>query len=148
MCFLNFKANSSFILLFFLLAFHGKLVSQHLDFCGFEHKRHQKLLDPNFKTKADAIEYEIQKFSASNNVKSSHQIYKIPVVVHVLHLGEAIGVSHNISDAQIQSAISNLNQTYRGQTPTSPIDFEIIPVVISMIKKAKFIANTIQSKFF
>ena len=125
MCFLNFKAIYSFILLFFLLAFQEALISQHSDFCGFEHKRHQKLLDPNFKTKADAIEHEIQKFSTSNNIKSSHQVYKIPVVVHVLHLGEAIGVSHNISDAQIQSAISNLNQTYRGQTPTSPIDFEI-----------------------
>ena len=113
------------LILLISFCFQRQLISQHSNFCGFDHKRQEKLLDPNFKAKADAIENEIQKFRPSNNLKSSHQIFKIPVVVHVLHLGEAIGVSHNISDAQIQSAISNLNQTYRGLTPASPIDFEI-----------------------
>lgn len=39
--------------------------------------------------------------------------YTIPVVVHVIHLGEAVGTGTNISDAQIQSAIDNLNDAYR-----------------------------------
>ena len=52
-------------------------------------------------------------------------VYNIPVVVHVLHLGEAVGTGTNISDAQIQSAITNLNDVYRGNTANSPIDFEI-----------------------
>jgi hypothetical protein len=39
-------------------------------------------------------------------------IYQIPVVVHVIHSGEAIGTGRNISDAQILSQISVLNRDY------------------------------------
>ncbi len=37
----------------------------------------------------------------------------IPVVVHVIHNGENLGVGANISDAQIQSQIEVLNQDFR-----------------------------------
>jgi hypothetical protein len=37
----------------------------------------------------------------------------IPVVVHILHGGEAIGVGRNISVAQIQSQIDVLNEDFR-----------------------------------
>jgi hypothetical protein len=37
----------------------------------------------------------------------------IPVVVHVLHNGEPVGVGNNISDAQIQSQIDVLNEDFR-----------------------------------
>jgi len=37
----------------------------------------------------------------------------IPIVVHVLHRGEAIGVGRNITDAQIQSQIDVLNEDFR-----------------------------------
>lgn len=40
-------------------------------------------------------------------------IITIPVVVHVLHRGEAIGTGRNISLAQIQSQIDVLNEDYR-----------------------------------
>lgn len=39
-------------------------------------------------------------------------IITIPVVVHVLHRGEAIGTGRNISDAQIQSQIDVLNEDF------------------------------------
>src|SRR5687768_12248025 len=35
--------------------------------------------------------------------------FKIPVVVHVIHNGEAVGMGTNISDAQIASQIKVLN---------------------------------------
>lgn len=38
--------------------------------------------------------------------------YTIPVVVHVIHLGEAVGTGTNISDAQIQGAINGLNDRF------------------------------------
>lgn len=41
------------------------------------------------------------------------EIYLIPVVVHVIHNGEAIGTGSNISDAQILSQIQVLNEDYR-----------------------------------
>ncbi len=37
----------------------------------------------------------------------------VPIVVHVLHRGEAIGAGRNISDLQIQSQIDVLNQDFR-----------------------------------
>jgi hypothetical protein len=40
-------------------------------------------------------------------------VITIPVVVHVIHNGENIGVGANISDAQIQSQIDILNQDFR-----------------------------------
>lgn len=42
------------------------------------------------------------------------QILTIPIVVHVVHLGEAIGVETNISDEQILSMVDNLNHRFRG----------------------------------
>lgn len=38
--------------------------------------------------------------------------YKIPVVVHIIHNGEALGVGRNIPDAQIFSQIDVLNQDF------------------------------------
>lgn len=40
-------------------------------------------------------------------------IITIPVVVHVIHNGEAIGAGTNIADAQIQSQIDVLNEDFR-----------------------------------
>ncbi|MDX2302431.1 MAG: zinc metalloprotease [Microscillaceae bacterium] len=40
-------------------------------------------------------------------------IYRIPVVVHVVHNGEAIGTGANISEAQVQSQIEVLNEDFR-----------------------------------
>src|SRR5690606_22397748 len=39
--------------------------------------------------------------------------YKIPVVVHVIHNGEAVGVGRNISDAQILSQLEVLNNDFK-----------------------------------
>jgi len=42
------------------------------------------------------------------------QVLTIPVVFHILHLGESIGEETNISDEQIFSCIENLNHRFRG----------------------------------
>ena len=42
------------------------------------------------------------------------QVLTIPVVFHILNLGEAIGEGTNISDEQILSCIRNLNERFRG----------------------------------
>jgi len=46
------------------------------------------------------------------------EIITIPVVVHVIHNGDAIGVNENISDAQVLSQITVLNQDYRRMVGT------------------------------
>ena len=44
------------------------------------------------------------------------QVLTIPVVVHVLHLGEEVGEGTNISDEQVFSCIENLNHRFRADT--------------------------------
>ncbi|MFM7813708.1 MAG: M43 family zinc metalloprotease, partial [Flavobacteriales bacterium] len=43
----------------------------------------------------------------------TNDIYNLPVVVHVIHNGEAYGTGVNITDEQIQSAITALNNDFR-----------------------------------
>ncbi len=45
--------------------------------------------------------------------RGQRNIIVIPVVVHVLHNGEAVGTGKNISDAQILSQITVLNEDYQ-----------------------------------
>jgi hypothetical protein len=47
------------------------------------------------------------------------EVYTIPVVVHVIHNGEAYGTGTNITDQQIFSAIAALNEDYRRMTGTN-----------------------------
>lgn len=44
------------------------------------------------------------------------KIYRIPVVVHVVHNGEPVGTGPNISEAQVRSQIEVLNEDYRRKT--------------------------------
>jgi len=43
----------------------------------------------------------------------TYEVIRIPTIVHVIHNGEAVGVGSNISNAQIQSQITVLNQDFR-----------------------------------
>ena len=50
---------------------------------------------------------------AKANSKTAATVITIPVVVHVVHSGQAIGTAPNTTDAQIQSQITVLNQDFR-----------------------------------
>ncbi|MCC6461041.1 MAG: hypothetical protein IT260_11260, partial [Saprospiraceae bacterium] len=50
---------------------------------------------------------------------SGHAVITIPVVVHVIHNGEAVGVGSNISEEQILSQIEVLNADFRHVNPDS-----------------------------
>jgi len=57
-------------------------------------------------------------------------IITIPIIVHVVHNGEAVGTGRNISQAQVQSQIITLNEDFRRQTGTrgfndSPVGADI-----------------------
>ena len=53
----------------------------------------------------------------ANPVHTLSGPYQIPVVVHVIHTGGAIGSIYNPTDAQIIDAISYLNEVYNGTYP-------------------------------
>ena len=108
-------------LLFFLSFFFS--FSQE---CGFDSEQNKRRQNPEFLRQLEQSEDKIQNFIESEDMLNRMGgVLTIPVVVHVLHLGEAVGTGTNIADAQIQSSIDNLNDFYRGLTPASPLDFEI-----------------------
>lgn len=55
----------------------------------------------------------------SGMVPKSDEILTIPVVVHIIHDGDALGTGSNISDEQIWSAINGLNEDFRKMAGTN-----------------------------
>lgn len=62
---------------------------------------------------------KIQEGKLERDTKSGNAVYMIPVVVHVIHDGDAIGSNENISLARIQSQIRVLNEDF-GSLPGTP----------------------------
>ena len=54
----------------------------------------------------------------SFGTENTNEVYVIPVVVHVIHSGQAIGVNQNISDVRVLSQITVLNEDYRKKVGT------------------------------
>jgi Secretion system C-terminal sorting domain/Cleaved Adhesin Domain/Pregnancy-associated plasma protein-A len=50
--------------------------------------------------------------------RSIQAVYNIPVVIHIIHNGDAIGAGENITDAQAISQITALNQDFRRMAGT------------------------------
>jgi hypothetical protein len=53
------------------------------------------------------------------NTNSQAELLIIPTVVHVIHIGEPLGIGTNISEAQILSAIHALNEDFRKEVGTN-----------------------------
>ena len=60
---------------------------------------------------------EIQKQRAEGRLRLP-SVIRIPVVVHVIHNGDAVGTNENIADAQVLAQITVLNQDFRKMTGT------------------------------
>ncbi|MEO5594174.1 MAG: M43 family zinc metalloprotease [Chitinophagaceae bacterium] len=92
--------------------------------CGFD-VMHQRSMrdDPSYRNSVLANELKVQKYINEHKSALSRMslmngvLFNIPVVVHVVHTGGAIGTTYNPSDAQITGAISYLNQVYNGTYP-------------------------------
>jgi PKD repeat protein len=59
------------------------------------------------------ISAKMQEDAANHQGSRIKTVYNLPVVVHVIHNGTAVGSSMNISDAQVLSQIEALNEDYR-----------------------------------
>ena len=95
------------------------------------HTRHNTLLqtDPDYAARITANEAAIQNIIQNQSARSGSGVLTIPVVVHVIHTGQAVGTGANISMTQINSAIDALNDRFR-KTPgthgdASGVDVEI-----------------------
>lgn len=76
---------------------------------------HEKLMqnDPVYASRIIENEKKIRELADNPTRDTDGVILEIPVVVHVVHTGEAVGVGANISMTQVNSAIDNLNNRYR-----------------------------------
>lgn len=109
------KFFNSFLVLFLSVSFVG---AQDAYFCASDFAQDSYIKKhPEAKGSFVAAENLIQKnINQGFTFKSSEEIYKIPVVVHIMHLGEGIGTGNNISVTQIQSGIDQLNAAFRNQS--------------------------------
>lgn len=99
--------------------------------CGFDIK-HNRLLntDPVFARQTEQNELSIQQIINAHpewlrpGTGRINAAYTIPVVVHVMHTGNAVGTIYNPTDAQINGAIAYLNQVYAGTYAgmTAPVE--------------------------
>jgi hypothetical protein len=93
--------------------------------CAFDHLQGKLLKqDSGFRKNILASETRIKEFIRKHPVSSNLRgadinaaPYIIPVVVHVVHTGGAVGTIYNPTDAQINGAIDYLNQVYNGTYP-------------------------------
>lgn len=64
------------------------------------------------------ISQKIQEQKSQRSANSTNIVLTIPVVVHVIHNGDAVGQNENIREGQILSQIQVLNQDYRRMVDT------------------------------
>lgn len=90
----------------------------------------KSLTDPSVKS-ADELKSWINQIVANhqNNPSTQKASRNIPVVVHVLHNGDAVGSGENISDAQVLSQITVLNEDFSATNA----DFGNTPAVFTSI---------------
>lgn len=76
-----------------------------------EVNRRHAAANPLFQEILNTQEELLQRHLAQQNA-DSRMLYRIPVVVHIIHTGTAVGDSYNISDAQVQAGIDYLNKMF------------------------------------
>jgi hypothetical protein len=123
----------AFLILF--IVSHFAFSQERCGFAAGEKLRQAK--NPNWIKQKAEFEYQIRELANSKaigNARIEAVVYKIPVVVHVIHNNAAnfIGGANNtnISDEQINSQIRVLNEDYRKKVGTN--GFNTIPVGADM----------------
>lgn len=112
------STNSCVTIRFFLLAiiniFLINTMHSQNDPCGFDDAYDSLLVDnPQIEAQFEYQEALIQLLMKEDSMAVvSGETYTIPVVVNIIHLGESVGSGTNISDNQVYSAISDLNDRY------------------------------------
>ncbi len=76
---------------------------------------HQTQLEtsPDYARNFEAVREAIMNMRTNAQRGADSTVTTLPVVVHVIHKGSAVGVAENISDAQITSAIEGMNNDFR-----------------------------------
>lgn len=96
--------------------------SGHIRCASTEYDEYLREQNPNTESIAVFEKWMAKKINDQKSLQEvasqSGGIIYIPVVVHVIHNGDAYGVNENISDEQVQSQITVMNQDFRKLTGT------------------------------
>ena len=121
------------ILLYFLSIMVLSYTS-HGQECGVKKPKTAEEIKSSIQNEADYANYlnKIEKMKGAKSARSivlgrtednawglcnaSTRVLKIPVVFHIIHEGEAVGVGFNRSDDWVNTFVSRLNERYRNQT--------------------------------
>ena len=114
------KWKSRLFLLFALLSAFASNAQDITHTCGSAEKHDSLVMhDPRFARSLFLLEEAYHQQMELSPADRTNDIYTIPVVVHVIHEGEAYGMGSNISDEQVYSAISALNDDFRKVSGTN-----------------------------
>lgn len=102
-----------FSILILLFLFAGTLPAQ-TTVCGFDPVYDSLMTEyPQLEAIYRYNETMMQQMMEQDSMAVMYgETYTVPIVVHVIHLGETVGTGTNISDAQVISAIDDLNDRY------------------------------------
>ncbi|MGQ3012139.1 MAG: GEVED domain-containing protein [Flavobacteriales bacterium] len=87
--------------------------------CGADQVHQDQLLQNPAYARRVAEESALwQQFMLKRDIIPTPQgyVYEIPVVVHIVHNGEAVGSFYNPDDQQVQAFIDNCNEVYAAQS--------------------------------
>lgn len=114
--------------------------AQQIQPCGTYQARELHLKNiPGYAAKlnaaTDAADAEYQAYlqnAASSRTVEPNYTFTVPVVFHVLHLGETVGTGSNVSDAELISALAQVNRDFaREGADTANIDKLFKPLYVN-----------------
>ncbi len=101
-----------YLVLLSCLAFQFSLAQSPPGRCAMDHM--QALLAAESPEYARSLEAYIDQLGQPTHaVDRSAALFNLPVVVHVIHMGEQTGVGSNLSESRILSQLDILNEDYR-----------------------------------
>ena len=115
------------LIFLFLLLMTLPLFGQ--DRCGTDVLFEQQLQDPKFKRSYLKLEKIAKEAEEAKRASSMPDLpITVPVIVHIIHLGEPYGVDNHLPIEYVQEAIDNANQNFAGEfsddpTANTEIDF-------------------------
>lgn len=103
--------NRIYIIISFFSVFFNSAFGQNTT---IQEKINRKCVTPKMSLQyEEAFQALLQKHQKFANERQASVVYNIPVIFHIIHSGQAVGTLYNISEAQIVSQITSLNEDYR-----------------------------------
>ncbi|NML21435.1 T9SS type A sorting domain-containing protein [Pseudoflavitalea sp. G-6-1-2] len=125
------KPLHSLLLVYVLICLSSITKAQPV--CGFDKVHRQlELQHPAYKNRVEQNEVKLRNWLDEHKPSGNLQvdgrvpngpetIYEIPVVIHVIHTGGAVGTNYNPADAQLTGMIDYLNQSFQATWASYPL---------------------------